>query len=96
MLSSQVQFFCNYDLVKAKDTIELTPVSDRQNMTDIIKVVFTAEQLYWIALDHTGIANKAPLSSLDQLAQNRQADIHHGIYIGHRQLNLSVQSYYNT
>lgn len=54
------------------------------------------EQLYWIALDHTGVANKAPLSSLDQLAQNRQADIHHGIYIGHRQLNLSVQSHYNT
>lgn len=54
-----------------------------------------AEQLYWIALDHTGVANKAPLSSLDQLAQNRQADIHHGIYIGHGQLNLSVQSHYN-
>lgn len=39
-----------------------------------------AEQLHWIALDHAGFANKLPLSSLDQLAQNRQADIHQDIY----------------
>lgn len=37
-----------------------------------------------------------PMSSLDQLAPNSQADIHQDIYVGHRQLNVSVQSYYNT
>lgn len=45
-----------------------------------IKVDFVAEQLHWIALDHAGFANKLPLSSLDQLAQNRQADVHQDIY----------------
>ncbi len=35
-----------------------------------------AEQLQWIALDHAGVDNKLPLVSLDQLSQDRQADVH--------------------
>lgn len=65
-------------------------------MTDTIKIGFMAQRLYRIALDHAGVANKAPLSYLDQLAQNRQADRHQDIYIGHKQLHESVQSYNNT